>query len=575
MVEVNVVTAEIIRNRLVAVTDEMTQTLIMTAYNPVLYEVKDFSTILLNAEGEIWAETAGVIIFDQAYPDAVKAGIKRWNGHFEDGDILIVNEPFETGTHISDTNIYMPIFYEGELIGFAGTVAHWADIGGKSPGGYCPDSTDTFQEGICFRHQKLFEAGKKNQALWDLIGDNVRVPTIVYGDLEAQIASCRQGRLRVQALCAKYGADTIRASMAYVIEETDKAMRRAIAKLPKGVHSASIRLDGDGVDPNGEFLLCLRVEVTEDKFKFSLDGSSKAAKGPINLPGPGTRGILVSSVKGLLLPFDPSNAGHAKCVEVQLPPNSIINPERPAPTDSYGYVIVCLMELFFRCMAKVVPERCPAGGFQLTGTFLTKTHAGSGRAFVFPDPPHGGNGATWNGDGATNQLVANGDLPNSPVEVTETRFPVLIESMQFEPQGGAGKFVGGKGLRKEYRVLEDDWYVTLVTENTNDITARGVSEGHDGKPGYFVFNPGTSEEKVYTGGASLGPFSKETILRTVTGGGGGWGPPIEREPERVLADVRNNYCDLETAQTLYKVAIYEQNGDLLIDESRTRSLRAA
>jgi N-methylhydantoinase B len=576
MAAIDVVLAEIIRNRLVAATEEMAKTLIRTAYNPLLYEVQDFAVTIMSAEGDIWAETPGVIVFSQAFPDAVKSGIRRWEGRFEEGDVLIVNDPFETGTHISDTNIYMPAFYDGQLIAFCGNAAHWADVGGKNPGGWCPDTTDMFQEGLCFRHQKIVAAGKKNEALWDLISANVRVPVIVNGDLEAQIAACRQGVARVQALCGKYGPEVVRSSMNYVIQETDKAMRKEIARLPEGEYGASIRLDSDGVDLDGEFLVCLKVTVQKDRIQFSLNGSSPTAKGPINLPAPCTRGILASSIKGLLLPYDPCNAGHAKCLEFVLPPATIINPVRPAPTDSYGYLVECLMELTFRCFANVIPEHCPAGGYQLTGGFITRTQPEFGKPFVMTDPVHGGNGATHNGDGPTNQLVGNGDLPNNPVEVMETRHPVLIDRVEFASEmGGPGKYRGGKGVRKDYRFLEDGCYVALTIENTSDVTAKGVSGGDNGRAGYFVFNPGTTEQKVYTKRvASVGPFPKGTVLRAVTGGGGGWGSALERDPELALADIRNGFIDPATAKTTFNVVIVQECGEWVIDHEQTQRIRA-
>lgn len=577
MSNTDVVLAEIIRNRLVAVTEEMAKTLIRTAYNPLLYEAQDFAITIMSATGNMWAETPGVIVFSQAFPDAIRAGIKRWGDQFEEGDVLVVNDPFETGTHISDTNLYMPTFYNGKLIAFCGIAAHWADIGGKSPGGWCPDTTDMYQEGMCFRHQKIVAAGKKNEAMWDFISDNVRVPIIVKGDLEAQIAACKQGVARLQALCSKYGPDVVQSSMDYIIEETDKAMRKEIARLPEGEYGASIRLDSDGVDPDGEFLVCLKVTVAKDRILFSLDGSSPTAKGPINLPAPCTRGILASSIKGILMPYDPCNAGHVKCLDYELPPSTIINPQRPAPTDSYGYIVGCLMELMFRCFVNIIPERCPAGGYQLCGGFVTRTQPEFGKPFILTDPLHGGNGATHDGDGPTNQLIGNGDLPTNPVEVTETRHPVRIDRLEFVAEvGGVGKFNGGKGVCKDYRVLEDGCYAALVTENTFDVTAKGVNGGGNGKPGHFVFNPGASNETIYTKRvASVGPFPKDTVLRVITGGGGGWGSPLERDPQLVLADIQNELIDAATAKSVYNVIVVEENGEWIIDHKQTQKLRAA
>ena len=562
MANVDVVLSEVIRNRLVAATEDMANTLIRTAFSPLIFEVRDMCCTIMSAEGDMWAETPGVVVFSQGFPFAVRDGIKRWKGRFAPGDVLIVNDPFVTGTHISDTNIYVPVFHDGELVAFCGCAAHWADVGGKNPGGWCSDTTDMFQEGIRFRHQKLFEAGARNQGLWDMIGDNVRVPRIVHGDLEAQIAACNYGARCIQEICGKYGTAVVRSSMQHVIRETDRAMRAAIAKLPRGEHRVSAQMDGDGVNPDGEFRFCLKTTITGDGIRFSLLGSSPTARGPINLPGVNSRGILVAAVKGLLMPSDPCNEGHSLCIDVELPPASIVNPDSPAPTDSYGYAIENLLELAFRSLSHALPDRCPAGGYQLTGAFLSRTQIGAGKPFIMTEPLHGGNGATQSEDGPTNQLVGNGDLPTSPVEIMETRFPIVVECLEFaSEQAGAGKFRGGKGVRKQYRMLESDCYMALVTENTKDPTSKGLGGGRDAKTGYFVINPGRADEKTYSHAvSSIGPFAAGDSWRVVTGGGGGWGPPTARDPERVLYDVRNGYIGAAEARDVYGVEVELHDG---------------
>ena len=577
MSKLDVVLAEIIRNRLVAATQEMAKTLIRTAFNPLLYEVQDFGVIIMSRSGDMWAETPGVMVFSQGFPEAVRGGIRRWKGALAEGDVLAVNDPFETGTHISDTNIYMPVFFEGELIAFAGVAAHWADIGGHHPGGWSPDTTDLYQEGLCFRHQKLMVAGVKNEDLWDLIADNVRVPAIVKGDLEAQIAACRQGCERIRALCAKYGASAVREAMDYVIARTDEAMRSAVSRLPAGEYRASIRLDSDGVSPTGEFLVCLTVTVRADRIHLSLRGSSPTARGPINLPAVGTKGILASALKGILMPFDPCNAGHTRCLEFDLPDGTLVSPLRPAPTDSYGYLVVCLIELMFRCFARIAPSRCPSGGYQLTGVAFARSDTRDGDPFVLQDPTHGGNGALYDTDGETNQLVGNGDLPNTPVEITETRYPVRVESLQLAPHvAGAGKFRGGMGVSKQYRLLSGGVSVSFITENTIDPTSSGVDGGAEGKPGSLVINPDTdSPTTILRRVAVMGPYPAGTAFRATTGGGGGWGSPTERAPESVLLDVRDGLLTPEQAKAIYAVAIVSEHGEPRMDSEQTATLRSS
>lgn len=577
MATLDPVQTEIIRNQLVSATEEMAKTLIRTAYSPLLYEVKDFGATIMSASGHMWAETPGVMVFSQTFPRAVQSGIAHWKGQFDDGDVMIVNDPFETGTHISDTNLYMPVVVGGRLIAFCGIAAHWADVGGQAPGGWCSSTTDMFQEGLCFRHQKIVAGGVPNEAVRALIADNVRVPTTVLGDLEAQIAACRKGVERVRAACEKFGRDNVIAAMEHVVSATDRAMRAAIAKLPDGTYCASICLDSDGVSEEGEFRACLEVTILGDRVRFSTAGSSPMARGPVNLPEPCTRGILASSLKGILMPFDATNDGHSRCMEFDIPGPSILSPVRPAPTDSYGYLVVCLMELMFRCFAPLVPERCPAGGYQLNGGSLSRTQQADGRPFVMIEPIHGGNGALHDRDGATNQLVGNGDLPNTPIEVLETRFPVRVDRLEYAPEtAGIGKFRGGMGVRKEYRALESNCYVRFVMENTLDQTSLGVAGGGTGVAGRFSINPETPQEMVFQKRVSnVGPISQNSVIRVITGGGGGWGHPFEREPELVLQDVVNEFIDAPSAAAKYGVAVVRQGIGWRIDSGKTAQLRAA
>jgi len=572
----DVVLTEIIRNRLVALTQEMAKTMVRTAFNPLLYEVQDFSVTVMSASGEMWAETPGVIVFSRTFPDAVRSGIRRWQGQFEEGDVLIANDPFETGTHISDTSIYVPIFFEGKLVAFCGVAAHWADIGGKNPGGWCPDTTDTFQEGICFRHQKLVAGGVRNEALWDMIADNVRLPETVRGDLEAQIASCLQGIRGIQSLCSKYSAETVESAMRQVIADTDRAMRAVIAELPDGEWNASLRLDFDGIDPDGDFLICLKTVIEGDRVRMSLHGSSPTTRGPVNLPAPCSIGILSCTLKGILMPLDPTNDGHFRCVDVELPPDSIINPCRPAPTDSFGYAVEILHELTIRCFSSLLPQRCQAGSYQLTFLGIARNASADGPGFVINDNVHGGNGAHVNADGQTMMLPGNGDLPINPVEVLETRYPILLERVELIPESaGHGEFRGGMGLTREYRMLTGGAYLNFVNENTKDPTTRGLNGGENGRTSQLVINPGTESASTHTVRfAGYGPMPAGTVLHAQSGGGGGWGAPSKRDPSQVLADVRNEFLTEEEARSIYKVSVHRKARGWVLDESDTARLRA-
>ena len=272
---VDVVTAEIVRNGMVSGAAEMARTLVRTAYNPLLYDVQDYGLGIVSADGRLWAEAPGVTLFVGVLSDTVKGGIaKLGSAAFDEGDVVIANDPYLTGTHISDTTVYVPVFHDGEHVAFCVATAHWADIGGKTPGGWCPDSTDVYQEGICFSHEKLVAGGVPNDALWSVILNNVRYPATVRGDLEAKIAACRQGAVRIQALCAKHGIERVRESMAIAIRRTDEAARRRISEIPDGVWSAALEMDHDGVDRESRYRLAVQLLVEGDRIRVSFDGTS-------------------------------------------------------------------------------------------------------------------------------------------------------------------------------------------------------------------------------------------------------------------------------------------------------------
>jgi N-methylhydantoinase B len=571
----DVVTAEIVRNGLTSAALEMNKTLVRTAYNPLLYEVQDFGLGIVSAEGLLWAEAPGVTVFLGAMPDTVKTGIEKWGRDFADGDVVIANDPYLTGTHISDTSVYMPVFHEDELVAFAIATAHWADIGGKTPGGWCPDSTDVYQEGLCFTHQKLVDAWAPNQDLWDFIEANVRFPTTVRGDLDAQIAACRQGAARVQALCARYGVETVRESMSFAIEQTDAAIRREIEKVPDGTYSASIALDHDGVAKDIRRPVTVTLTVTGDRIHASFDGTSETATGPVNMPTIGTRSSVRAAVKGLLMPTDPTNEGHFLALDFDLPPGLMVTPQRPAPCDSYGYLGVVLMELTIRAMSQAVPERTPAGSYQLFGVYLFRVDPRDGTPFIFIDPIDGGHGARPTGDGPSLIFLADGDTPNTPIEILETRYPIRCDRHAYLPGvEGAGTYRGGLGIVRDFRVLERGTFMQCAIENTKDMLARGLDDGGDGDASRIVVWPDTDKEQVMQERTSFfGPLEPEDVVSVRSGGGGGWGSPLERDPEQVAEDVRDELLTKEQARDLYGVVLEESDGGIRVEREGSTQLR--
>ncbi|WP_158303243.1 hydantoinase B/oxoprolinase family protein [Prauserella endophytica] len=575
--KIDVVTAEIVRNGMTSAALEMARTLRLTAYNPLLFESQDFGLGIVSPGGEMWGEAPGVAAFIGCLGDTIRTGVAELGLEaFHEDDVLIVNDPYLSGTHISDTTIYRPIFHAGRLVAFSSATAHWADIGGKEPGGWCRDSTSIYQEGVCFNHLKLVSRGERNTELFKLIAANVRFPGLVMGDLEAKLASTRQGVLRVQALCAKYGADVAAASMAFVIERTDAAVRRKIAEIPDGSYGAAMSLDSDGVVENDPVRLAVTLRVDGDRMTASFDGTSPSRTGPINLNPIVAASSVRIALKALTMPTDPTNAGHFRALDFDITPGTALTAQRPAPCDSYGYSVVTVVELCVQALAKAVPDWCPAGGSQLTGIVLSRSDPRDGTPFIFSDPVDCGTGGRPHGDGAVLNVMGNGDVPTTPVEIVETRYPVRIERFEYAPHvAGAGRYRGGAGVRRDYRILEEGLNLNVMVENTVDVMGRGAHGGRPGKPARVVVHPGTDREIVVTRHNSAHRLRAGDAFTATTSGGGGLGDPFERDPTDVLRDVRGELLSAEDAETTYGVRVRRDAEAWFVDEESTTALRAA
>ena len=577
MTKLDIITTEVIRNGVVAAAQEMSTTLVRTAYNPLLYDVQDFGLAIISPEGETWAEAPGMTVFVGALPHTIESGIAVHGlDGIAAGDVFIANDPYTTGNHISDVSIYMPIFFEGKLLAFASSVAHWADVAGKTPGGWCPDSVDVYQEGICFCHEKLISEYNNVEGIWSLIRNNTRYPKIVIGDMQAQIAACRQGAERLLVLCRKYGFDTVRDSMGSVIENTEKHIRQKIRNIPDGTYCGSLMMDHDGVANDISFPVEVQVRILDDTISVSFEGTSPVRSGPVNAPEYAVRSVVRAAIKGALSPSEPSNEGDFRPIEFNLPKGLVVSPERPAPVDSYGYVVNAVYTLTMESLSQAIPLDCVAGCATLCMPTISRVNPRDGRPFILADPIDVGNGATPYSDGPTLAVNVMGDVPNSPVEIIEMRYPIRMEQFRLRSEvSGHGEFRGGAGVYRDYRVLEDGIVLHTAMENMKDPIAKGADGGGNGGPAEVVINPGSEEEIILRDrGQFHGQLKAGDIISMRSGGGGGWGDPAKREPERVLSDVRNGYISIDEALDTYRVVIDNNGARPTVHEIQTEHLRA-
>lgn len=574
---VDIINAEIIKNALQSAALEMNKTLIRSAYNPLIFDVKDFGVGIAGPTGELWSDAPGLPVFTGVLPASFRAGIrKRGVEGFNDGDVLVVNSPFENGTHISDTAVYMPVFFEGELVAFTGSMAHWADVSGMSPGGWTVDSTSIYQEGIRFTHQRLITGGVPNEDILDLIRENMRVPEIVTGDMYAQIATCRTGAERVKSLCSKYGAAQVREVMAYILGQTERALRKEISALPDLTREVEVRLDTDGVDRDYQPILRSQVTISGDRLSVAFNGTSEIAPGPINAGADATAAAVAQAVKGLLDPIGPANQAHLDIIDYVWPEEpTMLNAVAPAPCDSYGYALTALTETIQHSFAEFAPNRLRAGGYQMVSTYvMSSPKVREADSFVFAEPVQGGLGAFAGSDGGCQMFAADGDASNTPVEVIEMRYPLLVKGFSLNPSSaGAGEFRGGMGVRREIEVLAENSLIKTASENYYDPLSRGSAGGHDGRPSTvdLVHPDGTRE--VHAERMSDSPVQVGTMICTNTGGGGGFGRPFDRDADRVVQDVKDEYITVEEARDVYGVAVNVSERQYVLDRALTDELR--
>ena len=551
---VDPITRQVIRNALGAAAKEMQAVLVKTAHNPLIYEVQDFGMVLTNRFGQMIAEGSGLPGFLACLPPTIQSGLQLTT--FNEGDILLSNEPDDTGTHISDTVLYTPIFYEGHLVAFSAVMAHWADIGGMMPGGWCPNSVSLHQEGLIFSHNKLYNSGLVNKELYRFILKNVRYPKLVEGDLNAKISACQTGARRYIDLCKRYGTKTVEAAMLETFDMSEERMRREIARVPDGCYSAEAYLDHDGIERRKRHKMAVSIEVEGSSMHIDWTGTGPVAKGPINHPLVGTAALCATTLKSLTMPFDATNEGHLRPLSVTAPKNTLVSASYPAPCDSYGYVAEVIVHVIVKALAKAIPEMCPATTYQMCAYTLSREGE---NGFIGGEPVDGGGGAFPHDDGPTGIMFAgNGDAPNTPIEILESRYPMRFHRYAINPKNrGIGKFRGGHGVIREFEVLEDDIDMTTSTEN-NQNPFWGLEGGGDAGTTVITVNPDRENECILLDRTDYLQVHSGDIIRIETANGGGWGKPEDRDPQMIADDIQNGLISLEEA-----VQQYKKDADLL------------
>jgi N-methylhydantoinase B len=567
-------TVEMIKNGLIIASEEMFYAWGRTAKSPVIYEVLDYGVGIIDSKGEnLVTQAPGIPGFTGVLDFAAQEVVSKWKDDIQSGDIFVNNVPYDSGTHLNDVTLIMPMFYKNKRMGFAVTKGHWIEVGGMHFGSWTSDSTDIFQEGIQLPCVKLYKENKANTDVIDIIKYNSRLPDFVIGDMEAQVASMRVANRRIVKLVDKYGLEKVLEAMDKLLEDGEKYAIQKIKTLPKGVYEASDFIDDDGItdDP---IPVEVKVEITEDNFIVDFTNSGNQAQGSINSPYPSTVSGVRETYMAIIDPQAHPNGGFFKPLKIIAPRGSIFNPRRPAPTSTFWEGMSHAADIVWKALAVHIPQRLTAGHFlSIEATILGGVDDKTGESFAIVEPQPGGWGAGYDMDGEGG-LVACGDGETyiASSEVYERRTPILVERYTLNTSDGTGhgEYRGGFGVIRDYKLLTKEANFT-VSAGRSKYPAWGVNEGYKGTPNYAVVMRKGKKPKQYRKVAAL-KISRNDTVSLRTGGGGGWGNPLQRDPEKVFEDYLDEYITQETAEKVYGVKINVEN--LKIDWSSTKKIRA-
>ena len=572
------VTLAVLNGRLEQIADEMDATLFRSAFNPIIAEAHDASHGLYHAEtGETLVQgKSGLPIFVGAMAFAVKTVIDKAarDGGLEEGDVYIFNDPYDGGTHLSDFRLVQPIFRDGKVFCYLASVGHYHDVGGNVPGNYNPAATESFQEGFLMPPVKLFEAGRFRQDVVDILQANSRLPNSLYGDLNGQINALKLGEGRLRDLLDEYGDATVATAFEELKSRAATLMRAQIASLPDGTYRAKDFLDNDGIVDEA-LPLELAITVSGEKLTLDFTGSAPPCLGPVNIARSTTVAACYVAMKHIFQEV-PANAGVLEPIEFVIPENSILAAKAPRPVGGYTETILRLIDLSFQALAQAAPERVNGCAY---GTINALSLAGyrreDGRRWVMFSFFGGGHGGHPEGDGLNhgNAPISTATIP--PLEILEAAYPVMFRQWALrEDSGGPGRNRGGLGAVYEIELLEEKADAFLFGERGR-YAPPGVVGGEAAAMNRFTYPAGPDGGEAHPPMASkmVGiKLAKGQSVLLETPGGGGYGPPVEREPARVAEDVRLGYVSVASARDRYRVVVSE---DGTLDEKATSELRAA
>ncbi|MCZ7575112.1 MAG: hydantoinase B/oxoprolinase family protein [Ardenticatenaceae bacterium] len=563
---------QVIRFAMEQIADEMGHTLVRTARSTVIKEIKDISCAVFDRYGNTVAQAHHAPMLLTGFELGMRALVKKYRPEeLEDGDVIVFNDPYAGGQHVMDLVTFAPVIYEGDLVGFVGSIAHHADMGGSAPGGVAGGLTEIYQEGLRLPMIKLYKRFHEDPELFSILENNIRVPDKTLGDIRAQASANFVGVRRMKEIFARYTPDVVQTCMSMLLDYSEKRIREGLKQIPDGTYSGHDYVDDDGLR-DVPIKLQVNIHVQGDEAHIDFDGTDDQVPGNVNCPLATVHAAVYYALIAVVDPHVPPNSGCYRPFTVTARHGSVVNPKPPAACGSRTNTIQKIPEAMFRALADALPTRVMAGSHaNITNCGYSGFYPETGKRFVYIDIQGGGAGARPTRDGRDGQDSHLARFMNTPVEAAELEFPVRVERYEFVTDtGGAGQFRGALQLQRDTRALIDN--ITLARyADRHKFAPFGLFGGKDGAPGRFTLDRGAGGEQPLKS-KGLDKLNAGDLVSLRLPAGGGYGDPLQRDPACVAQDVRDEKVSVGGALHDYGVAVDPVT--FSVDEAATAAERA-
>jgi N-methylhydantoinase B len=535
------ITIQILRNKIASLVDEMHYHFYRSGYSTIIRESRDFSCVIVDRDGRLIVAPP-MFFHAPVYRHLVGRILETYGkaGAINEGDVFVSNHPYEGGLpHVSDMAFVAPVFADGKIVAFSGSIAHKADVGGAVPGSTSATATEMFHEGLLLPPIKIWEGGQRVPDIERIILTNSRQPALMRGDIHAQIAVTQMGAARVKELCERFGATTVTDAFAAILKGAADELAAAVAKLPEGESYAEGFLDSDGIVVDKPIKLAVKVAIRDGLAHFDFSGSDPQAKGPVNLRPSMVEACVFYALIGSLGPNFQFNDGMRDVVRLTYAPRTITNAEPPAPVSSYQMVNLLLVDVILEALATFNPARAMAHSGASSALSIAWSNGRPGQTNMQYEIAGSAYGGGMGHDGATGTATHLSNLHTTPIEILESEFPCRITRFDLVPDsGGAGQWRGGLAMRREYELLED---ATVIRRfNKTRFPPTGVAGGEAGTRARFVVRLGTPEEFETPASARVEMKAGERFLLQ-SAGAGGYGDPARRDADARARDAAEGY----------------------------------